>query len=273
MNPASMAFLFLDESMDESLDLASLTGLLVPLSAYGSVRDAMCKLVWDVIGPPPNTVPAPIELHGRKLLPEFDNLPQERADVLRLEVMRRAVSIVNDHALKITRVCYLNRTEIAGLLKTDPKLYGVNFFGILSGLQEDMETILILPIMDGVPDSTGSKKAPRIDRSLIRAFAQMVRSIHHLRQSDAVKNALSIRNAHNLAEPLFGDSAHSTLLQLVDLVSYLLLQLDRDELEPIPQNCNFKRSLIDLAKNVDAQLLSGWKGTFSLTEVYDATKK
>lgn len=264
MNEVSLAFMFLDESMDESLDLASLTGVLVPLTAYSAVRDAICRLVWEVLAPPPNTVPQPIEFHARKLLPELDHLPRAKADDARLHVLRSVVKIVNEYGLQVHRVCYTNRAKIAAMLKGDPKLYGLNFFGIQMGLQDLMETTMVLPVMDGVPGTPESRKAPSIDPSLIRAFAANVRLIHHVRNCDSVSGMLSIRNAHNLAEPVFGDSTHATLLQLVDLVSYLLLQRDRAELRPDNQTSEFKASVLEVSKGLDTQLLTLWRGKMEL---------
>jgi hypothetical protein len=264
MSDVSLVFLFLDESMDESLDLASLTGVLVPLHAYRAVRDAICRLVWDVLAPPPNTVPQPIELHARKLLPELDHLPKEKGDAARLHVLQSVTAIVNEHGLQVLRVCYTNRAEIAAMLKGDPKLYALNFFGIQTGLQDLMETTLVLPVMDGVPGATEGKKAPSIDTTLIRAFAANVRWIHHARHCDAVSGSLSIKNAHNLAEPVFGDSAHATLLQLVDLVSYLLLQRDRAELMPDYKMGEFKTAVLKIGQGLDARLLTLWRGKMEL---------
>ena len=71
---SEVAFLFLDECSHESLDLAALTGVLVPSHSYNAVRDEICQISWDVLRPPPNTVPAPIELHARNLLvPHLSN--------------------------------------------------------------------------------------------------------------------------------------------------------------------------------------------------------
>lgn len=256
MEPSPLAFLFLDECSDEALDLAALTGVLVPHEKYRNVRDAMCKVVYDVLEPPANTVPAPIELHGRNLLPQLDNLPVEQADAARLHVFRRVAGIINEYGLLIFRVCYLNRSEIANVLKGDPKLYSLNFLGIQTGLQDLMETTLIVPVMDGVPNSADAKKPPSIDPSLIRAFAGSVRWLHHARQSEIMKNSLSIRNSHNLAEPVFADSTHSTMLQLVDLISYLLLQQDRDELAPQSISSQFKQAVVNEAKAIDPRLLA-----------------
>ena len=272
MRDAPLAFLFLDESMDESLDLASLTGVLVPLHAYREVRDSICQLVWEVLSPLPNTVPQPIELHARNLLPELNSLPGDQADSARLHVLRSTVRIINNNHLKVVRVCYLNRSEISRLLKGDPKLYAINFFGIQSWLQDLMEKTIVLPVMDGVPASKQGKKPPSIDVSLIRAFAANVRYIHHARQCDAVKGSLSIRNPHNLAEPVFADSTHSTLLQLTDLVSYLLLQRDRAELDPSSKCSEFKESITEIAKTFNPDLLNLWRDTMKFNKATTHSK-
>jgi hypothetical protein len=241
-----------------------LTGVLVPLESYGTVRDEMCRLVWDVLSPEPGVVPAPIELHGRNLLPELAGQPQAEADKARLSVLARVTSIVNTYRLRVLRVAYLNRTEIAALMKRDSKLYGLNFFGVQAGLQDMMAETLVVPVMDGVPSSAPSaKKAPAIDPSLIRAFAANVRWIHHVRQHALAKDSISVRNSENLAEPLFGDSSHATLLQLADLVSYLLLQVDRDELETPTVESEYRKAVVQHGRALNPDQLSLWRGCMS----------
>lgn len=264
MDDVTLTFMFFDESMDESLDLASLTGVLVPLQAYRAVRDEICRLVWDVLEPPPNTVPQPIELHARNLLSELTDRPKVEADRTRLHVLRSAVDIVNKHGLQVHRVCYTNRSRIAAMLKGDQKLYGLNFANIQNGLQELLETTLVLPVMDGVPTHTEGKKVPSIDPVLIRSFAANVRTLHHYRHHELTKHSLDIKHAHNLAEPVFGDSAHATLLQLADLVSYLLLQRDREELQPNVGMSEYKAAVIEISRNFDAGLLNLWRGEMKL---------
>jgi len=51
------AFLFLDECFSEKLKLAALTGVLVPVDEYAAVRDEMCRLAWEALRPPANTIP------------------------------------------------------------------------------------------------------------------------------------------------------------------------------------------------------------------------
>lgn len=176
-------FLFIDESLYEDLDLAALTGILVPLDRYSAVRDEICKIVADVLRLPPNTIPAPIELHVRELLSDLKGRLQSELDQDRLKVMEKVVAVLNEYKLTTIRIAYLNRREIARMMPRDPKLYSLNFFGMQTALPETMENAIILPVMDGVPGcAPTSRHAPTIDPQLIRAFAQSVRWLHHHRQ-------------------------------------------------------------------------------------------
>lgn len=256
-----MAFLFLDECSHDALDLAALTGVLVPLDAYNDVRDAVCQITWNVLKPPANTVPSPIELHARDLLSELLDRDAAELDRDRIEVFTAVARVVNDFRLRVFRVAYLNRSEIASLMNADPQLYGLTFFGIQTALQNTLAETIVLPVMDGIPGcAPNAKRPPRIDPQLIRAFAQQVRWIHHGRRCQAVTNSISIENVVNLAEPVFADSAHSTLLQLTDIISYLLLQLERHELKPPSSSSDFRNQVLNCARTLDTDLLNCWKG-------------
>jgi hypothetical protein len=266
MDPTSLAFLFLDEAMDEHLDLVALIGVLVDQQKYRDVRDAMCKLVWDITEPPPNTVTMPVELHGSRLLSELNELPAEELDRKRVDVFRRCVEIVNAHELSLIRNCYLNRSEISDLLRRhDPALYSLNFHGVMSLIHAHMENNLVIPVMDGIPGSSSAKKAPRINPVLIRAFAETARSLHHARQLDVIKDCLTIPNAHNLVEPVFADSAHSVMLQLADLISYLLLQRDRHELETPVNLTPFKEMVLEEARRIRPERITESRGRMRIT--------
>ncbi len=255
----SMAFLFLDECSYEPLDLAALTGVLVPLHDYNAVRDAVCQIVWEVLKPPANTIPPPIELHGRELLSALSDRDQESLDRDRIQVLSAVVRTVNDYRLRVLRVTYLNRKEIASLIKADPQLYGLNFFGLQTRLQATLAETVVLPVMDGIPGcAPNSKRAPAIDPQLIRAFAYQVRFMHHMRRSSSA-NSLSIENVENLAEPVFADSAHSTLLQLTDIISHLLLQLEREELERPSSPSAYRSEVLRCARTINPDLLDSWK--------------
>jgi len=260
----SVAFLFMDECIYEPLDLAALTGVLVPSDRYAAVRDAICQIVWDVQRRLGIADPAPIELHARDLLPQIKDKSQEVLDAERLSVLESAVNIVNSNRLSVYRVAYLNHKEISDTFKFDPKLYALNFFGMGLLLQEKLADTLIFPVMDGVPGCPMSQRqAPAIDPQLIRAFALHVRHMQHVRRNDNIANNLPINYA-NLAEPAFVDSEYSTLVQLTDLVSYLLLQRDREELaRPSEQSC-YREKVIEIAQGFESDLLHCWKGTLRI---------
>ena len=259
----NVAFLFLDECTYEPLDLAALTGVLVPSDTYIAVRDAMCKLVVDIQPSPPNTIPWPIELHARELLNSVAGLHGDNIDPVRHMVFQRVVDTLSEHQLRVRRVTYLNRSVIAKSMPLDPKLYGTTFFGIEAWLQDVMTNTLVIPVMDGVPSTGGAdmpRRAPAIDPVLIRSFAGTVRGTHHFRQYPRVAANLSIANTHNLGEPVFADSAHSVLLQLVDIVSHLLLQRERAEFEGESELSNFRRQTLAIARGIPADLLEAWAG-------------
>lgn len=265
----SVAFLFLDECSYEPLDLAALTGVLVPADRYASVRDAICKLVADVQPSPPNTVPAAIELHARALLTDIAHLHGDGIDSVRISVFERVAALLAEHQLHVYRVAYLNRSAIAKMMPIDPKLYGITFSGVSGWLSELMRDTLVIPVMDGVPATGGAdipRPAPRVDPVLVRAFAGNVRGIHHFRQYPVVAKNLTVINAHNLGEPLFADSAHSVLLQLVDIVSHMLLQRERAELEGETALSDFRRKTLAVARSVPEHLLHLWKDKMQLDD-------
>lgn len=261
----NMTFLFMDECEYDPLDLSALTGVLVPLESYSTVRDAVGKIIWDVLSPHENTVPQPIELHARDLLSQLSDHAPEEHDKLRLGVITQIVKIANQHELHVLRYAYLNRSEISCLMKGDPKLYGLNFSNMLFALQDVLENTIVLPVMDGIPSfKEGASKPPRIVPRLVSAFAQTVRFTHHMRNNDSIANNLSIRNFHNLAEPVFSDSTYSVLLQLTDLISHLLLQIEKDELEPHSKRSAYQSSVISQAKQLSPDLIHAWKGKMDI---------
>jgi hypothetical protein len=254
------ALLFLDECMSEYLDLAALTGVLVPAERYAAVRDDMCSVVWQCMDPPKGTLPPPIELHANSLLNELTDRDATELDQARLQVFASAVRIINTHRLGVYRVAYTNRSEIESTMHGDPNLYGVNFFGMQTWLAPILADTLVVPVMDGIPDSSKARKPPSIDPQLIRSFSASTRWIHHYRASGGSDSNLSIAHPINLAEPVYADSTHSTLLQLVDLVSYLLHQIDKDELGDGRAPSLFGTAMLAHARRIDQSLVKSWRG-------------
>lgn len=216
----------------------------------------------DAQNAPANVLPAPIELHGSDLLKKLTDRDTPVADADRVRVLEAVVNIVNTHRLRVFRSTYLNRSEIAAKMPPDAMLYGLNFLGLLWSLGTELEDCLILPVMDGVPACAPSRESPpRINKTLLRAFDRSVRWIHNARCHPRMAESISIENAHNLAEPVFADSAHSTLLQLADLVSYLLLQREREELAPAPAPASeFRREVLRVSGQLPHRLVRAWRG-------------
>jgi hypothetical protein len=258
------AFLFLDECSYAPLDLSALTGVLVPLDKYIALRDGMCKIVVDALADVPDTISQPIELHGNDLLSELTDLEPGEHDRRRLEVLRESAALVNKNRLKLFRVGYLNRSEIVQFLKVDRDLHGLNFLGIEAALAKTLSESLVFPVMDGIPRSSPDTKAPKINPALIRAFAAHIRFTHHLRQYPYTARSLSIENVTNLAEPAFGDSTHSVMLQLVDLISWLLLQLEREKYAPSAETSDYKKQILAIAKGIDPALVHADYGKLRL---------
>lgn len=245
------AFIFLDESSYDPMDLVALTGVLVPVDRYATVRDAMCQLAIDVSPTPADTVPKIIELHASNLLPDS-------CDEKRLVVLRRVVDIVSSSCLPVIRVAYHNGSEIAAFMPGDDKLYGITFAGIISSLHKVAPNTLVMPVMDGIP--TSGRKTP----VLIRAFAGNVRLLHQLRHVPSVASNLSVPFAGNIAEPVFADSAHSVMIQLVDIVSHLLLQVDRSAANPSAPTTNYRERVLPIAKSIPTSLLHTWSGRMQI---------
>lgn len=253
------AFLFLDESVSEHLDTASLTGVLVPADRYVAARDRVLRLSLDVQRPPPNHVPRPIEFHGCEMLSGVDGATNDD----KLNAFAALVDIVNRERLLVVSVGYTNWSEIGPLRKHDDKLQGLNFFGVLNLVSEHARDALIVPVVDGLPggivDAKRRKEIPPVEPDAMRAFITAMNTNQHARVAVG-DHLLSIPNYRNFAEAVFTDSEHSPLLQLADVVGHLLhLQDWRDRFGA----SGFKASVAAIADRIDQSLVTKWRGRMS----------
>ena len=261
MNKQKTYFLFIDECLNPNLNLAALTGIFVPLDKYTLIRDEISKLVFNVQAPQINIVPPLIELHARNLLEELSNNNPNKTDKGKIKILSDIVDIVNRHRLLILRISYLNHREITDFLKGDSKLYQTIFSNILGLIQKFFFDSLILPVIDGIPScKPSSRKSPKIDTQLIFSFAHQIRFIHHMRCNKNIKKGHSLDNFINIAEPVFVDSYYSTLIQLVDLVSYLLHQVEKTDLNPNKIKSDYQKKILNCARSIDSNNLITWKG-------------
>lgn len=259
-------FLFIDESVSKHLDTASLTGVLVSSDRYVAARDAVLRLSIDlqrrIQQLAHDVMPPAIEFHGCEML---NNL-QGATDDDKIVAFAALVDIVNRERLTIISTGYTNRAELAEVLSLDHKLQGANFFNMLLALDEFAHDRLIVPIFDGLPGGTleaekKKVKASPIEPAAFRAFIASVHSSQNMRVGLGDR-ALSIRNLRNFAEPVFTDTEHSPLLQLADVIGYLLHLQDWRARFHIS---GFKARVAELAERLDPTLVAKRRGRAEIT--------
>ena len=76
-----------------------------------------------------------------------------------------------------------------------------------------------------------------------------------MRQYESRRNLTLSIDESNRAEPAFADSAHSVMMQLVDVISYLVLQLERHELERNTHKSSFATRLLAAAQRIRSDLI------------------
>jgi len=246
-----MEFLFIDECMHQPLDLAALTGVFVKQSDYRKVRERICRILFDIFEYEEGGLPPLVELHGKCL---FDRI--DATDDQKIQVYDSVVQIVNDFEIDVIRIAYLNWQEIVSRMPADKNLVGLCFFGMQRIMQEKLGESVIIPVVDGIP---GGDKNERVDRSLLRVFDQYVRHMHHVMQSEVHRDVVSIKDFDNLGEPLFANSEHNVMLQLVDMISHMLLQVERFELESTDPASEYKSRIVNCASKLNSNLLYHWK--------------
>jgi hypothetical protein len=261
MNKMRPYFLFIDECLDEDMNLSALTGIFVPIDKYILVRDAICKIAFKIQLPKGNVIPPLIELHARDLLSELPDDHPNKTDKARISILTDIVDIINSYKLITLRLTYLNHREIVKFLKDDPKLYQTIFSDIIDLLHKFWSDSLIIPVIDGIPSSKQStKKSPSLDTQLISSFARQIRYIHHMRCNKVVEKGSHLSGYINIAEPVFADSYYSTLIQLVDLVSYLLHQIEKADLNPNKIMSDYQKKVFYCGRSIDPNNLLTRKG-------------
>jgi hypothetical protein len=261
----NVTFAFFDESVSEGLDIASLTATLVPAEKYADVRDRVARLAESAVQSLHPAIGQGHELHGVAMLKD----DPDATDDDRFRVFETMVEIVNSERLEIISIGYTNWSDLKLLREMDDKLHGLNFHNIAFALQPLLAEGLLVPIVDGLPggilDRTGGPGRPqRIEPQIFRAFIASVHSTHRIRvglEDRGAGDVISIKGYRNLVEPTFTDSASSPLIQLADVVSYLLTMVDTAERRPCT---GFKGRLVEIAGKLDPTLVKKWRGKMNM---------
>jgi hypothetical protein len=234
---------------------AALTALVVLSQLYPAVRKRLVELNVRLQSLPPNHLSTHIqELHAQALLsdwPQFKDMSPTDLDDKRIEVLVEAIEIVNAHRLPVLHCAYTNTKAIRELDRgADPKLYSLNLLGVLSPFGPLLARGLVVPVMDGVPGTKRGKAS--VDPVLIRAFARVPQSYAVANACGIKDSGLNLPNSQNLVETFFVDSAHSPLVQLADLVAYMLLARYQRSHGNVS---SFKRRIADVGDKLDPSLL------------------
>lgn len=223
-------FLFLDECYDSTSTIASLTGVLVPVTGYPELRTGLYDLLDWTIRPEPNVVGRPPELHGSDLLRDED-------DERKLEVLKGVADLVVEQNHPIYRVGYYITREIEQTFPQDPKLVGMCWLSLLFMLEPVLAQSMVIPVMDGFhPRTVNSLSGPSSSINMFRAAGlEKIISVPH--------------SANILGEVFFADSEHSVGTQLVDVISYLRHVTDlKNDGKPLSE---FKSRLLEISNKLE----------------------
>ncbi len=248
-----VVFLYLDESVD--LDSAWLTGLLVPASQYPDVRDGVIRIARKALLAAGASAVAPIELHGVDMLKGVAGATDEH----RLQVFSKVVELVNRYRLEVVSVGHVEKKRVRESfqnLHMDPgdKLHRLNFQELVDILHLPPD-VLVVPVFDGIPGRPPTGGMEPVDRFAYEAFL-LGGSITHwnrvMLEERPVGGLSHKENLRNLMEPVFSDSARSPILQLADIIGYLLGVAERVKQV---QGSAWKVQLANVAGRIDKQLL------------------
>ena len=246
--------LFLDESVD--LDTAWLTGIFVPTSLYPEVRDGVVRIAREALVAAGHNTSTPVELHGVEMLKSIAGA----TDQIKLGVFSQAVALVNRHQLEVLSIGHVEAKAMRQNLRRilmDPgdKLHNQNLQEMVNVLALPHD-VVVLPIFDGVPGrAPASTKLAPVDRFAYDAFllGGSITQWNRVACEERPIPAISFKpNLRNLAEPVFADSARSPVLQLADIIGYLLGSAERALRQP---SSDWKSNLAAVAHELDPYLV------------------
>lgn len=197
-----MKLMYMDECKSEHTNVVSLTAVVIDESSYRFYRESIYQALSQWISPDENTFADPPELHGS------DFLPAAESDAIRITTAQEIYKVVRESGARIYRCGYYRDPELPNRFKSDASLLQLAFFGIQASTQSERNETLVLPIMDGV------------DPSIARSFGASNHSTLACISCGLSESDVSIKNMHNIVDPVVSDSRFSVCTQAADLVSY-----------------------------------------------------
>jgi len=259
--PRPASYLVMDET-DEPLFkgkderngalIFALVGVAIPIERADPIRVDLYRFLHEMhdgVGCDPKDIfNEPPELHGKEMLP-----PEKFAwatDEHRARCFEKVVDVVNREHLHVYRDAFYKRSVDAFTRPKEQSLaHGYESLMRIKGVERLRAASYVVPMVDG------------IDRKLFSGvlgprgrFMSVLRGGSHF-----PLGPIHIKHPDTLMDPVFVDSAHSALMQLTDVVGYLLSVRDWEQrgwpLTP------FKANLLRVAKTLDPELLHGHMGT------------
>lgn len=248
-------FLYIDEATDKEANFASLTGILLNIDIYVKFRTEVGKIIWDIqhkYEKSASVIRMPVELHANDLL-----RGSEYNDEDRLRIFTNVVEICNKYAEKIFHIGIINKKQVQNYINGDDNLYGPLFFylqDMLSDILSAGNSIHI--VFDGIPSINGAVqgKGGKISRTAVTVFLRSVRTIHHLKNHETIRNGMSIEGLENLGEPMFADSANNMGIMAADIISYILLKKYKSTIESY-KSTEFSASIATVFEEINQGLL------------------
>ena len=221
-----MNLLFMDERICGRTRSVAITGVIVPVEKYRSVREEFYeRLEWSIRGEG-NRVSQPPELRG-------SGMPAEWSDGQMLAAFSDVADLVCKHELWVVRVGYRLTKQFRDLFETEDRQVAMCWNGLVSALNPIYGEQLLFPVMDLASSNR------------VKMTSQTVHTMDWMRHAGVP----TFEGSQNLAEVLYASSQHSAMIQIADVLSYLLgiryqdsLGLDVSE---------FKRSLLAIVARLD----------------------
>lgn len=231
-------FLFMDETINSKLvfPLTSLTGMLIPMRKYESIRSGLYEIANEHIASESASILLILpELHYNKFLEKY-------SDDVKYAVLEAIVELVVSLEIKIYRVSYYSTPETKKFFVHDPDLLGLCWFGIVAVTSDARKNKMLIPVLDAGFNQSFQK--------IVDKFSMFGKNCDVLRHS-IIKKSQTILYSEMIAEPMYADSKHSMLIQLVDCIAGLRRDLDTKNIIGFKDRSVYKERMATIAKKLD----------------------
>ena len=231
-------FLFMDESYNPDIKppISSLTGILVPLEKYPTLRSKFYEALNFEIEQDKGIINlSPPALHFSNLLRHHEN------DEVRFNVLSSLVNLVVDNQLEMFRVGYYITKNIEKTFEDDKRLIGLCWFGMLSMLQSKLETEMVVPVMDA-----GFEKNMK---QMTKQFSGTMKTLDVMRAAK-FEVGVSIKHSENILDVFYADDKYSIFTQLADIVSGLRRISETANQDSQLINSEYKKKLFPISEQL-----------------------